>query len=177
MAVPADAPPPPPPPPPPAVSAVDASVSSSAAESFDPDLAAVDPEYPGDDAPKDQIAKWMAKEARARGIPPELPVMAALVESNLTNLDYGHSTSLGYFQMLEHFWNKGEYAGYPDNPRLQLKWFLDTAEQVKAQRVAAGKPIDDPRAFGEWIADVERPAEEYRGRYQLRLDQARKLLE
>jgi hypothetical protein len=26
--------------------------------------------------------------------------------------------------------------------------------------------LDDPSAWGEWIADVERPAEEYRGRYQ-----------
>ncbi len=34
----------------------------------------------------------------------------------------------------------------------------------------------DPRTWGEWIADVERPAEQYRGRYQLRLEEARKLL-
>jgi hypothetical protein len=34
----------------------------------------------------------------------------------------------------------------------------------------------DPSAWGEWIADVERPAEEYRGRYQLRLSEARGLL-
>src|SRR6185312_8656326 len=30
--------------------------------------------------------------------------------------------------------------------------------------------------FGNWIADVERPAEQYRGRYQLRLDEANGLL-
>ena len=73
-------------------------------------------------------------------------------------------------------WNQGEYAGYPDKPELQVKWFLDQAEAVKKQRIAAGKPIDDPNSFGEWIADVERPAEQYRGRYQLKLDEANDLL-
>ena len=73
-------------------------------------------------------------------------------------------------------WNQGEYAGYPDKPELQMEWFLDTAEQVKKARMASGKPIDDPNSFGEWIADVERPAEQYRGRYQLKLDEARGLL-
>ena len=132
--------------------------------------------YPGDDAPKEQIAAWMGREAEKRGLPPELPVMAGLVESNLQNLDYGHSSSLGYFQMLETIWNKGEYAGYPDKPELQLKWFLDTAEGVKKQRIARGLPVDDPSQYGVWIADVERPAEQYRGRYQLRLEEARTLL-
>jgi hypothetical protein len=40
----------------------------------------------------------------------------------------------------------------------------------------AHTPVDDPKQFGEWIADVERPAEQYRGRYQLRLGEARSLL-
>ena len=60
----------------------------------------------------------------------------------------------------------------PTTPRSRLDWFLDQAEAVKAQRVSRGQPIDDPSQFGEWIADVERPAEQYRGRYQLRLDEA-----
>jgi hypothetical protein len=30
--------------------------------------------------------------------------------------------------------------------------------------------------YGEWIADIERPATQFRGRYQLRLEEARKLL-
>ena len=133
--------------------------------------------YPGDDAPKEQIAAWMGREAEKRGLPAELPVMAALVEANLQNLDYGDASSLGYFQMLETIWNKGEYAGYADKPELQLKWFLDTAEGVKNQRISRGLPVDDPSQFGVWIADTERPAEQYRGRYQLRLEEARGLLE
>jgi hypothetical protein len=58
---------------------------------------------------------------------------------------------------------------------LQLKWFLDHAQDVKAQRIARGQPIG-PAHYGDWIADVERPAAQYRGRYQLQLDQARELL-
>src|SRR5262249_33497888 len=73
-------------------------------------------------------------------------------------------------------WNNREYAGFPDKPELQVKWFLDRAEEVKAQRVAAGKSIDDPNQYGDWIADVERPAEQYRGRYALKLGDAQSLL-
>jgi hypothetical protein len=35
---------------------------------------------------------------------------------------------------------------------------------------------DDPDQWGEWIADVERPPEHLRGRYQLRLREARQLI-
>ena len=100
--------------------------------------------YPGDNAPREQIAAWMAAEASARGLPPELPLMASLVESGMKNLNFGDADSVGFFQMRVGIWNKGEYAGYPEDPKLQVKWFLDTAEQVKKQRIAAGKSIDDP---------------------------------
>ena len=132
-----------------------------------PDLANAPTDYPGDDAPREQLAAWMAAEAKKRGIPPQLPVMAALVESNLKNLNFGDADSVGFFQMRLSIWNQGPYAGYPDDPDKQIDWFLDTAEQVKAQRVAAGESVTDPSQFGEWIADVERPAEQFRGRYQL----------
>ena len=102
--------------------------------------------------------------------------MASLVESGMKNLNFGDADSVGFFQMRVGIWNQGEYAGYPDKPELQMEWFLDNAEQVKKARMAAGKPIDDPNSFGEWIADVERPAEQYRGRYQLKLDEAQGLL-
>jgi hypothetical protein len=41
---------------------------------------------------------------------------------------------------------------------------------------AVRTPVDNPSQHGEWIADVERPAEQYRSRYQLKLDEARSLL-
>ncbi|WP_217913377.1 peptidoglycan DD-metalloendopeptidase family protein [Miltoncostaea marina] len=134
--------------------------------------------YPGDGAPKEQLARWMAARAQAAGLPPELPVMAALVESGLANLDHGHADSLGFFQMRTSVWDRGEYAGYPDQPELQMKWFIDQALAIRERRVASGMAGfgTDPAAYGEWIADVERPAEQYRGRYQLRLDEARRLL-
>jgi cell wall-associated NlpC family hydrolase len=131
---------------------------------------------PGEDAPPAEVAAWMAGQAQKRGLPPELPVMAALVESSMHNLDHGDADSLGYFQMRSSVWDQGGYAGYANHPELQMKWFLDQAEAVKRQRIAAGKPVDDPNSYGEWIADVEQPRQDYRGRYQPRLDEARELL-
>src|SRR3954451_3859754 len=118
----------------------------------------------------------MAGQAQQRGLPPQLPLMASLVESGLKNLNFGDRDSVGFFQMRVGIWNQGAYAGFPDNPELQVKWFLDQAEAVKQQRIAAGKPIDDPNQYGDWIADVERPAEQYRFRYQTKLEQAQELL-
>ena len=132
--------------------------------------------YPGDDAPKEQLAAWLGREAEKRGLPKELPVMAALVESGVKNLNFGDADSVGFFQMRVGIWNQGEYAGFPEKPELQAKWFLDTAESVKEQRLSRGQSVTDPNQFGEWIADVERPAEQYRGRYQLRLEEAKGLL-
>jgi hypothetical protein len=131
--------------------------------------------YPGDDAAKTSLALWMAAGASARGIPPELPVMAALVESGLSNLPYGDADSVGFFQMREQFWNRGEYAGYPDRPELQLEWFVDHAVIELERRGARGVATTELE-FGEWIADVEKPATQYRYRYQLRLSEARTLI-
>jgi hypothetical protein len=125
--------------------------------------------YPGDTAPKAAIAAWMATGAAARGIPGELPVMAALVESELVNLKSGSADAKGYFQMRESIWS-GTYPGFPDNPELQLDWFLDQAVKVRTP------PYPDETKWGEWAADVERPAAKFRGRYQLRLGDARLLI-
>lgn len=135
-------------------------------------------EYPGDGASKQELASWLAAQAQKAGLPPELPVMAALVESGLANLPGGHADSVGFFQMRVGIWNKGQYAGYPDRPELQIKWFIDHALAVKRARIAAGNADfgKDPSTWGTWIADVERPAAQYRGRYQPRLAQARALL-
>ena len=133
--------------------------------------------YPGDEAPKATLAGWMAYGASARGVPGELPVMAALVESNVTNLPPGDAGYAGYFQMRLDIWNQGAYAGYPANPQLQLNWFVDTALQVLASKRATDPGYGATEArWGEWIADVERPAEQFRGRYQPRLGDARALI-
>jgi hypothetical protein len=135
-------------------------------------------DYPGNDASQQELAKWLAREAQKAGLPAELPVMAALVESGVRNLSFGDADSVGFFQMRVSIWNRGAYAGYPQNPGLQIKWFIDQAVALKNKRIAQGYANfgKDPATWGTWIADVERPAEQYRGRYQLRLAEARRLL-
>ena len=132
-------------------------------------------EYPGDQAAPAAIAQWMAYHAIKASLPPELPVMAALVESGLRNLPPGDADSAGYFQMRTGIWDSGPYAGFPTNPQLQIKWFVDQALLAGERRLAAGLDVGEA-SWGEWIADVERPAESERYRYQLRLDEARRLL-
>jgi hypothetical protein len=142
------------------------------------DLTDAATDYPGDNASQEELAKWLAKQAQKAGLPPELPVMASLVESGVKNLNFGDRDSVGFFQMRTGIWNKGAYAGYPSKPELQAKWFIDQALAVKRKAIASGDADfgKDPAKFGEWIADIERPAEQFRGRYQLRLGEARKLL-
>jgi hypothetical protein len=120
----------------------------------------------------------MARGDLAAALPGELPVMAALVESDLANLKYGDADSLGYFQMRTSIWNKPPYEGYPNNPNLQIKWFVDQALAVETDRSRRGlaSRLDDSSQWGAWIADIERPAQQYRGRYQPRLEEARSLI-
>ena len=104
--------------------------------------------------------------------------MASLVESGLTNVQGGDADSVGFFQMRVGIWDQGAYAGFQADPEKQLQWFIDEAVALKEKRLSQGMTDfgQDPSKFGDWIADVERPAEEFRGRYQLRLDEARGLL-
>lgn len=121
----------------------------------------------------------MATAALAEEIPGELPVMAALVESGMRNLNYGDRDSVGFFQMRTSIWNTGKYKGYPKKPDLQLRWFLDTAASVRKSHIISGKgdPARTTATYGVWIADIERPAEQYRGRYQQRIEEAAELVE
>jgi cell wall-associated NlpC family hydrolase len=129
--------------------------------------------YPGDDAVPQALAAWMGAHARQAGLPPELPVMAALTESGLHNLNYGDRDSVGFFQMRLGIWNTGAYSGYPHHPELQLQWFI---EHALAARQADPALAQSPGTWGEWVANVEQPAAEYRGRYQLQLGAAQELL-
>jgi hypothetical protein len=75
-------------------------------------------------------------------------------------------------------WDTGDYAGYRDRPELQAKWFIDHALAVKKARLEAGEASfgQNPAAWGNWIADVENPAAQYRYRYAEQLAAARQLL-
>jgi hypothetical protein len=134
--------------------------------------------YPGDSASSAAYANWMANGVSLKKLPGELPVMAGLVESGLKNLNYGDADSVGFFQMRASIWNKGAYAGYLTKPDLQLQWFIDQATAVRSNYIANGKadPAASEATYGVWIADIERPASQYRGRYQLRLRDAQKLV-
>ena len=131
--------------------------------------------YPGDSAAKERLARWMARAAAERGLPHELPVMAAIAESGLRNVR-GDSYR-GFFGMHKSL-NRGEYRGFGRQPELQMKWFIDTASSVRQRLVAETRPdpAADPGSFGEWIADVERPAAENRSGYQPHLEEARRLV-
>jgi cell wall-associated NlpC family hydrolase len=129
--------------------------------------------YPGDDASSQQLAAWMGAHAERAGLPPELPVMAALTESGLRNVSYGDRDSVGFFQMRLGIWNEGPYSGYPDHPDLQIQWFIDHALAVRAQDPQLAQ---SPNTWGEWVADVEQPAAQYRYRYQLQLPTAQALV-
>jgi hypothetical protein len=52
---------------------------------------------------------------------------------------------------------------------------VSAAALAAAGPAAADTPVDDRSQYGEWIADVERPAEQHRSRYQLKLDEVRSI--
>jgi cell wall-associated NlpC family hydrolase len=133
--------------------------------------------YPGDNASPGAIAAWMGVQAHRAGLPAELPVMAGLTESGLRNLNYGDRDSVGFFQMRTSVWGD-RYPDFGRHPEQQLKWFIDSALDVKRQWLAQGRGADlqDPSKFGDWVADVERPAVEYRSRYADHLREAQQLL-
>ena len=137
-------------------------------------------DFPGGGSGQVAVAHWLARGAAEAGLPPQLPVMASLVESGLRNLALGQGDrdSIGLFQMRESVWDKAPYEGYGEDPALQLQWFVDRALAVRADWLARGgaDPVDRPASWGAWIADVERPAAQFRGRYQLRLEEASALL-
>jgi hypothetical protein len=133
--------------------------------------------YPGDDAEQKAIARWMARGAALRDLPQELPVMAGLAESGLRNLRHPGGSFFGFFGMHASL-NAGAYRGFPKNPELQLRWFTDTAVAVRQRTIAeSGQAFGArPAEFGEWVADIERPAPENRDGYQPYFDDADALL-
>jgi len=134
--------------------------------------------YPGDQAGREAIARWMARGAALRDVPEALPVMAGLAESGLRNLHTKGNPFAGFFSMHKSL-NKDPYRGFKSDPELQLNWFLDTAVIVRQRGIAEGDEEygSDTDGYGLWIADVERPAPENRKGYQPYLDDAGDLLD
>ncbi len=94
-------------------------------------------------------------------------------KSGLRNIRGGSYHSFGMHASL----NRGEYRGFPRNPELQLRWFLDAAGIVRQRRVAgARRPGGQLRRVGH--LDRGRGAPRGREPRQLpaRLDEARGLV-
>jgi hypothetical protein len=133
--------------------------------------------YPGGAAARQPLARWMARAAALRDVPEELPVMAALAESGLRNLNTKGNPFAGFFSMHRSL-SKGPYRGFVRDPELQLLWFLDTAVLARQREIAEGDEEygTSEATYGTWIADVERPAPENRDGYQPYFDDADELL-
>lgn len=135
------------------------------------------------------IARWMGSTAQAAGLPPELPVMAALTESALRNLVDGDRDSVGYFQIRVGIHG----ASSVETPEAQLRWFMDAATRTPnskrgrkegwtvdslRQQIQSARTLNNSTLLaywlGAWCQDVERSA--YPDRYEKNLAQAQKLL-
>src|SRR4051812_46497444 len=96
----------------------------------------------------------MARGALAAGLPGELPVMGALVESSLTNLPQADRDTAGYFQTRVAVWNKPPYQDFPQHPELQLQWFVDLATQARRADLARGfDPLGGGAVGGHWARE------------------------
>ena len=98
------------------------------------DLSNVADAYPGDNASSEQIAAWMAHEAEKRGLPPQLPIMASLVESGMKNLNFGDADSVGFFQMRVGIWDQGPTPASRTSPSCRSSGSSTQAEAVKTPR-------------------------------------------
>ena len=105
--------------------------------------------------------------------------MAALVESGLTQPRLrGRATRSGFFQMRVGHLEPGRRTPATPSGRSSSSTGSSTRPRRSSSSASrAGCRSTTRKQYGEWIADVERPAEQYRGRYQLRLSEARELLE
>ena len=112
----------------------------------------------------------------AAGLPRELPVMTAVVESGLENKRFPNGQA-GFFRMREAIWNHDPYTGYPDRPELQMKWFVDQALAVQRRHQTTDPDFGHRSSdWVTWAADVEQPVEHRRDDYRAGLKIARRLL-
>ncbi len=118
--------------------------------------------------------RQMADQARAAGVPPELPVMTALVESRFQNLNYGDRDSLGMFQQ------RAAWGSAADRTNIQRSTDMFLNGGAGGQRGAAdyigryGSLPVNAQNLGRWAQRVQGSA--YPDRYQAQFDNARALL-
>lgn len=142
--------------------------------------------YPGVKASRQEMACWLASRAQKMGAPPELLVTAALVESNLQNVNHGHASSSGLFQIQAGIHPAppgfGSASGelqskqwWTNHPDAQLAWFANAVKGTDGG--GRGPNTTGAAAVGGWAADIEKPAEQYRGRYQQRYGEAQRMVD
>jgi hypothetical protein len=131
---------------------------------------------------KIQIAQWMGAIAEENGYPPELPVMCALVESSLNNVNYGDRDSEGFFQIRVGI--HGLVA--VSSPEAQMDWWLREADRytklminsgISARKVPKLNPRAEPpsaRVYGIWCQAIEGSA--FPDKYQEQYEKAKELL-
>jgi hypothetical protein len=111
----------------------------------------------------------MGAAAAARGLPPELPVMASLSETGLRNLPYGDRDSLGLFQQ-----RPSQGWGTPGqilNPYYALGIFLDRAAEADAGGRFSSRGLE---GLGDWCQAVQISG--FPERFAAQLPQAEALL-
>ena len=105
----------------------------------------------------------VAKEEKASSKVRLAAVEAALVESNMRNLDHGHASSLGVFQQ-QSGWGGAKQR---TDPAWATRKFISAARKKDSPKYDAGT----------LAAEVQRPASEYRGRYADREGHARYVIQ
>jgi|GEM_PF-3499982 len=123
-------------------------------------------------SPKLRLVHDIAMAAKKHGIPAELPIMTALVESNFKNLSGGDLDSVGMFQQRDAW---GPFS-VRHNPKKSAELFFEGGRggQPGAVDYKGRYKNRGPKAYGEWCQAVQVSA--FPERYQERLGEARRLL-
>jgi murein DD-endopeptidase MepM/ murein hydrolase activator NlpD len=148
--------------------------------------------WPGDAAPTDIKAMWLATKGREAGLPDELLVMASLVETggrlnSGQSVRFGDRDSVGLFQIRigihtpasigdsaseAHWssWDQVKKAEYWEIAENSVKWFIKNANGVRP------RPTEPFTAanLGKWCQDTERSG--FPDRYEQRYQEAKDLI-
>ena len=138
--------------------------------------------YPGDDSTVRELAEFCGAVALDRKLPQVLPVMGSVPELTaawtsegdlrhipgyLTNVD---ACSVGLWQQQADDLGCGTFGWGTRDQLIQVPFalgrFLDVALEVAEDRPERHGGTTDPAVLGEWCADVQRPLEVYRYRYE-----------
>lgn len=123
------------------------------------DLPAVDGQAPQLDREQATNVQVIMQVAAKMGLGDEYvlaAISAAIVESGLRNLGHGDRDSIGMYQQRNHYGTKAQRM----DPYWSTQKFFEEALRY------------DGKTIGEWVANTQRPAKQYRGRYDEVMGQA-----